>query len=224
MCIISEKCKCSKSIHYCFTFNNYQNNPEAIISELLPGCQYILFGYEIATTGTPHLQGYVQFTKKLKKCSAILTLTKKVKSFQNLYHLTQCKGSDMDNYNYCRKLNDHDIPNEQWSEFGIRIPINRAKQIEYLPITNLNIIRNSIYHVNHTENFHKFLEEQGENETPPYDYHLYEDYLYQYSPEKEIEYFSDFIHLYYSYFPFGSAPVPQIKKRTHLNYYFKVLV
>lgn len=54
---------------FCFTLNNYSqtqvNNLKASIGHC--GITYILFGYESApTTGTKHLQGYLQSTQKKK--------------------------------------------------------------------------------------------------------------------------------------------------------------
>lgn len=45
---------------WCFTLNNYSPLEEQQISEM-PGVSYLIYGREVATTGTRHLQGYVTF-------------------------------------------------------------------------------------------------------------------------------------------------------------------
>lgn len=50
----------SQSARWCFTLNNYTEDD--ILSLDLVDCKYMIYGKEIApTSGTPHLQGYVQF-------------------------------------------------------------------------------------------------------------------------------------------------------------------
>lgn len=86
--------------HFCFTYNNFskynlwQVKLENSLLEL--DANYYIWGEEIApTTGTPHLQGYVQLTKRK-------AFTKIVKSLPNC-HITPCLGSSQDNVNYCNK-------------------------------------------------------------------------------------------------------------------------
>lgn len=50
---------------WCFTLNNYTTDEEDLLKNL--ECNYIVFGYEIAPeTSTPHLQGFVTFTKVMR--------------------------------------------------------------------------------------------------------------------------------------------------------------
>lgn len=60
----------SRSRSFTFTHNNYQN------TELEDGveCKYIIYGKEVASTGTPHLQGFISFEtlKSLKQVIALL--------------------------------------------------------------------------------------------------------------------------------------------------------
>lgn len=50
----------------CFTLNNYTEPMVAAASDAVGkrGINYICWGYEVASTGTPHLQGYLQSTIK----------------------------------------------------------------------------------------------------------------------------------------------------------------
>jgi hypothetical protein len=83
-----------------FTLNNYtQGDLEAI--RLTPNINYLICGEERAPrTGTPHLQGYVQFNV-VKRLSTIKKLPGYGRS-----HLQVARGSAQDNYNYCTKSGD----------------------------------------------------------------------------------------------------------------------
>lgn len=79
---------------WCFTLNNPQVEPERP-----PNVQYLIFGREIApATGTPHLQGFVYFTKpqRLSGCQAWLPTA----------HWTACDGTPEQNITYCKKGGD----------------------------------------------------------------------------------------------------------------------
>lgn len=52
--------------HWCFTLNNYTDQDVARLSTLPPGATYLLFGREVSSTGTPHLQGFVSFASRLR--------------------------------------------------------------------------------------------------------------------------------------------------------------
>jgi len=59
--------------NWVFTVNNYTDDHERILRSM--DYQYLLFGREVApTTGTPHLQGYVQFKKKLRRTALVKLL------------------------------------------------------------------------------------------------------------------------------------------------------
>ena len=52
----------AKSRNWCWTLNNYDANPEAWLPDAFYGFKYLVFGIETGTEGTPHLQGYVDWT------------------------------------------------------------------------------------------------------------------------------------------------------------------
>jgi len=87
---------------WCFTMNNYTKNDVQRITECLIGnlCVYAIVAREkAATTGTPHLQGFVHFkTKKYLKALK--------KMIGNTAHLEVAKGSDVQNKVYCEKDGD----------------------------------------------------------------------------------------------------------------------
>lgn len=85
-----------QSRNYIFTFNNYPTDLSLFNAKLSEICQYAIYGKEIApTTGTLHLQGYVQL-----KCKERLTgLSKKLPGC----HLEQARGGYDANFAYCSK-------------------------------------------------------------------------------------------------------------------------
>lgn len=142
--------------HYCFTINNY--NEEVVKNLMNPRKKkvsqrsmvgYLVFGRETApTTGTKHIQGYLQITSlQGETCKTTIHSVKnwfdsiicstlfrsgcltgsayvRMKGPNGTFiaaHIIPCKGSDDDNYNYCSK--DGDV-----TEWGDRKSIARKKQ------------------------------------------------------------------------------------------------
>ena len=87
--------------NWCFTINNYTDLPQFDPDSMC----YLTFGREVApSTGTPHLQGYVQFNSR-----QYLTYLRSVISDRGRY--TIAEGSPEDNRRYCQKDGD-------FEEFG----------------------------------------------------------------------------------------------------------
>lgn len=88
--------------NYVFTYNNYDDIGVSELKEwLTDNAKYAIFGYEIApTTGTPHLQGYMNL-KKAMTISAI----------QNKCHvgwsIRAAKADELKNREYCSKDGDY---------------------------------------------------------------------------------------------------------------------
>lgn len=90
--------------NWVFTLNNYTTQEEDRLSKLYEDgyIKYIIYGYEEApTTGTKHLQGYIQLTKKttlsnLKKKTEIKTI-----------HIESAKGTLQQNKEYTTKSNNY---------------------------------------------------------------------------------------------------------------------
>lgn len=93
---ISPKPKqCSPGVRWCFTLNNYS---EEQISSIVPiieeKCRLGIFGKEVGNSGTPHLQGYIEFKTKGRPMN--LFGIKQI-------HWEKTKGSKADNMAYCSK-------------------------------------------------------------------------------------------------------------------------
>lgn len=89
-----------KSRAYCFTLNNYENKDIIHLSnqEKLK-YTYIIFGKEIGTSGTPHLQGYIRF----KSQKTFLSLKE---SMGDRYHLEPARTTK-EAILYCKKEGDY---------------------------------------------------------------------------------------------------------------------
>ena len=84
---------------WCFTLNNWlEVQLDYILSCLTPEDEYCI-GKEVGENGTPHLQGFINFTKacrpmeKFKKCKEI--------------HWEKCRGNFKQNIEYCMKDGDY---------------------------------------------------------------------------------------------------------------------
>lgn len=106
----------SKNRSWCFTLNNYTSDEEAHYRTI--EAKYICFGYEEGETGTPHLQGYVQF----KSPRSLRSVRRAVPRA----HLTVANGSPAQNRAYCSKSIDTANPFE-WFEYG-DIPIGNVER------------------------------------------------------------------------------------------------
>lgn len=88
--------------HWCFTLNNYSTNEfESLVAagtEFPEGwdLQYLVFGREQGESGTPHLQGFVSFSKRK-------TLSRVKSYISSRAHLEPAKGSPKQASDYCKK-------------------------------------------------------------------------------------------------------------------------
>lgn len=102
-------------VGYCFTFNNYTDElVDKIKDWITENCKYGCFQKEVApTTGTPHLQGYIN----LKKQQRMTTLQKKFGKMGLPLALINANGSPQANRTYCSKEGG----NEFWEVGNINI-------------------------------------------------------------------------------------------------------
>lgn len=93
----SSPCKkqISPSIRWCFTLNNYTDEHiSSIVPIIRTMCKVGIFGKEVGESGTPHLQGYIEFIKKSRPMSVF--------SIKEI-HWEKAKGNKESNILYCSK-------------------------------------------------------------------------------------------------------------------------
>lgn len=88
-----------QSCNWCFTLNNYTDADIAHLRALptsYPSITWLIFGREVAESGTPHLQGFVQFTvrKRLQTVRNIVSLEA---------HFERAIGTPYQASEYCKK-------------------------------------------------------------------------------------------------------------------------
>ncbi len=100
----------SRARQFCFTWNNWTEKTIVALEELQ--CKYLLYGKEVATTGTKHLQGCVVYKDPCTESAA----RKRMKGA----HVEICKGNLEQNETYCKKDGD-------WIERGIKPMTQKEK-------------------------------------------------------------------------------------------------
>jgi hypothetical protein len=94
----------SNAKHWCWTLNNYTDDElnalEALGTELPNDIKYLIYGKEKGEQETPHLQGYISFTKR-KTFNVVKRL------ISERAHLETAKGSPIQNKEYCSKEKDY---------------------------------------------------------------------------------------------------------------------
>lgn len=104
----------TQSKYWCWTLNNYSEEEEKHLVGIV-GTQrvtYVCWGQEIASTGTPHLQGYIEFSSRVRQRTVKRALG------TNRVHVEEAHGTPQENRQYCFKIRDGDEPNEVIHEFG----------------------------------------------------------------------------------------------------------
>lgn len=87
----------SPAKRWCFTLNNYKDDDIEHFKFYSSRYLKCIIGKEVAETGTPHLQGYIYFKKKIRP----LSLFKQLGA-----HWQKAKGSCKENFVYCTKEGD----------------------------------------------------------------------------------------------------------------------
>lgn len=106
---VIKKKQISPSKRWCFTLNNYkEGDMEAIIKCCSSNSSNYIIGKEVGESGTPHLQGYIEFNKKIRPLNLI----------ELGCHWEKAKGNREANIKYCSK------DNEYKTSFYIPKPIN----------------------------------------------------------------------------------------------------
>lgn len=131
----SKKKQIAPACRWAFTFNNYTYEEWLEIrEEFVKVCKKYVIGKEVGDEGTPHLQGFVSFKKKLRPLS--LALPKKI-------HWEKAKGTDMENYNYCTK--DMDYIQVGFPEEVKVFDMDLGWQLDVLDVIKTKPCRRTIY-------------------------------------------------------------------------------
>lgn len=93
------------SKRWVFTLNNYTREMSAIVREKLGSDGFYIFGREVGELGTPHLQGYVEFHRRVRPMKICL---------EGLIHWEKAKGSKQENIEYCTKDGDWETNQGSW--------------------------------------------------------------------------------------------------------------
>jgi len=100
----------SRSLYFCFTLNNWTEPEQEQLRALIlsPRVGYLVFGREVGESGTPHLQGYIEFQERLRLNQVREYLPPRAAIFVR-------RGNGVQASEYCKKENDF----EQFGELRI---------------------------------------------------------------------------------------------------------
>lgn len=110
---------CNPASKWCFTHNNYSEDD---ISDICTNCavqnwKYI-FQEEKSKTGTPHLQGYINFTKRIRPKLLFKNTT---------IHWEACRGTEEQNITYCSKPTFEGA--RKWTNIQIRATLDTIQEL-----------------------------------------------------------------------------------------------
>lgn len=89
----------SRSLYWCFTINNYNEEEVQTLQALGDAAQdisYLVFGREVGANGTRHLQGYVEFPRRLRIAQVKRLIGERA-------HLETRRGNSNQAADYCKK-------------------------------------------------------------------------------------------------------------------------
>lgn len=125
--------QCAKRITasklWCFTLNNYTNEEVNTLKEKLMSDLYV-FGYEVGESGTPHIQGFVKFSKATRPLEKLSSLPR--------IHWEKCKGTEKQNITYCTKDGKYDT---NYKELPIPKPLKLITKLRPFQKSIENIIK-----------------------------------------------------------------------------------
>lgn len=151
------ECK-GQARRWCFTWNNYPCDDEIDQWTKKCGYSYYIYSKEIAPeTGTPHLQGYMEFSSGKR----FETLHKANKSV----HWSKCKGTQEQNIKYCTKTDGEVKTDGTPGQQGKRTDLDDAREIIDRGGTLLDVAENNFgsfvrYHRGFKE--YQFMKQQKE--------------------------------------------------------------
>lgn len=91
--------------NFCFTLNNYTENDISLLRAnqvgSRPEFRYCIMGREVASTGTPHLQGFIVFSERRSQKTALEAFKRMLG--HSRAHVSSCRGDAKSNIEYCSK-------------------------------------------------------------------------------------------------------------------------
>lgn len=109
----------AKARAWCFTLNNYTEEEVEHIKDI--DCKYLIFGKEVGEKGTPHLQGYIEFTNP-RSMSGVK------KALNNRVHLETRRGTSKEAADYCKKEDKDAFEKGKISNPGERTDLTELKE------------------------------------------------------------------------------------------------
>ena len=88
----------SRSNYWCFTINNYGPNEVSSLSFAVPSkaATYLIYGFEVGDYGTRHIQGYIEFSRRLRFAQVVAFLGGRA-------HVERRLGTADQAAKYCKK-------------------------------------------------------------------------------------------------------------------------
>lgn len=136
-------------VNYCFTLNNFTEfEKNDAIRFIQSHCKYGIFQSETGESGTPHLQGYFQLSKKNRMSWLKSTFSARA-------HYECAKGTWEQNKDYCSK-EEARMPGTEVFEHGR--PPETGKRNDLAPVVESVLAKRSIGDIalDHPEEFIKF--------------------------------------------------------------------
>lgn len=102
----------AQSKYWCFTYNNYVLEQIPILEQTLrnAGATYYVFGREVGESGTRHLQGYIEFSKRLR-----LSQLKSLIPIPSIHYELR-RGNAVQASDYCKK---EDVEPIEWGSISV---------------------------------------------------------------------------------------------------------
>lgn len=146
----------SRHRNWCVTINNYDEKDferiESLIEDLL--VKYYIYGREVGSKGTPHIQGYVEF-------SNAIGLKGIVKRLGKHGHYEPRRGTQEQAIIYCKKENAFTEGGEPSSDNGVRkdwLKINNNIKLGSTVRAQIDEGYNNLQCIQHIEKISKYLE------------------------------------------------------------------